>query len=70
MSSPWKTQTCPPAGPSSLRDIMSEQLAVDEETQEDRDLALALKESLELEQAGKRFTRLTKNQSKLFFSGD
>jgi len=53
MSSPWKTQTCPPAGPSSLRDIMSEQLAVDEETQEDRDLALALKESLELEQAAK-----------------
>ena len=43
---------------------MSEQLAVDEETQEDRDLALALKESLELEQAGKRFTRLTKNQNR------
>ena len=53
MSSPWKTQAAAP-GPSSLRDIMSEQLAVDEETQEDRDLALALKESLEIEEASKR----------------
>ena len=53
MSSPWKTTKKVEA--ASLRDVMTEQLVDHIETKEDREIALAMQNSLQIAQEEKRY---------------